>query len=140
MIPVRSWAYATSVSTPGASDEARIAAANAYIEALVTHQADAVPFTPECVRIEQGVKTGFSGDHLRRSLNNGPQFRLIAAASNRQFRVEGDDVVASFVIETKAKVAGWRVVAKVDEKFRIPADDPRIHHIRAIFVPKLARA
>ncbi|AMU64321.1 hypothetical protein [Mycobacteroides abscessus] len=128
------------MSTPGASDEARIAAANAYIEALVTHQADAVPFTPECVRIEQGVKTGFSGDHLRRSLNNGPQFRLIAAASNRQFRVEGDDVVASFVIETKAKVAGWRVIAKVDEKFRIPAGDPRIHHIRAIFVPKLARA
>ncbi|EHM23146.1 hypothetical protein [Mycobacteroides abscessus] len=128
------------MSTPGASDEARIAAANAYIEALVTHQADAVPFTPECVRIEQGVKTGFSGDHLRRSLNNGPQFRLIAAASNRQFRVEGDDVVASFVIETKVKAAGWRVVAKVDEKFRIPADDPQIHHIRAIFVPKLARA
>lgn len=64
MIPVRSWPYATSVSTPGASDEARIAAANAYIEALVTHQADAVPFTPECVRIEQGVKTGFSGDHF----------------------------------------------------------------------------
>lgn len=128
------------MSTPQASDEARIAAANAYIEALVTHQADAVPFTPECVRIEQGVKTGFSGDHLRRSLNNGPQFRIIAAASNRQFRVEGDNVVASFVIETKAKAAGWRVVAKVDETFKIPAADPRIHHIRAIFVPKLSRA
>ena len=127
------------MSTPGASDEVRIAAANAYIEALVTHEADAVPFAPECVRIEQGVKTGFSGDHLRRSLNSGPQFRLIAAASNRQFRVEGDDVIASFVIETKAKVAGWRVVAKVDETFKIPAPDPRIHHIRAIFVPKLSR-
>ena len=127
------------MSTPGASDEVRIAAANAYIEALVTHEADAVPFAPECVRIEQGVKTGFSGDHLRRSLNSGPQFRLIAAASNRQFRVEGDDVIASFVIETKAEVAGWRVVAKVDETFKIPATDPRIHHIRAIFVPKLSR-
>lgn len=123
-----------------ATDAERIAAANAYIDALVTHEADAVPFTAECVRIEQGVKTGFSGDHLRRSLNNGPQFKVIRAASNREFRVEGDDVVASFVIETKAAVAGWRVVAKVDETFNIPAADPRIHHIRATFVPKLARA
>lgn len=98
-----------------------------------------MPFAPDCVRIELGVKTGFSGDHLRRSLNNGPQFRIISAASDRQFRVEGDNVIASFVIETKPKVAGWRVVAKVDETFNIPANDPRIHHIRASFGPKLVR-
>ncbi|MCW2689443.1 MAG: hypothetical protein JWR37_4333, partial [Mycobacterium sp.] len=57
------------------SDTDRIAAAQAYVDALVSHDGDSVPFAPECVRIEQGVKTGFSGKHLRRSLNRGPQYR-----------------------------------------------------------------
>ena len=55
----------------------RIAAAQSYIDALVNHDATSVPFAPGCVRIEFGFKTGFSGDHLRRSLNGGPQYRVI---------------------------------------------------------------
>ena len=58
----------------GVSDDDRIAAAQSYIDALVSHNGDAVPFAPDCIRIEQGVKTGFSGNHLRRSLNRGPQY------------------------------------------------------------------
>jgi hypothetical protein len=54
-----------------ASETDRIAAAEAYIDGLVTHKADSVPFAPDCVRIENGLKTGFSGNHLRRSLNRG---------------------------------------------------------------------
>ena len=57
----------------------RIAAAQAYIDALVNHDANNVPFAPDCTRVEVGLKTGFSGDHLRRSLNNGP-----AIAANRR--------------------------------------------------------
>ena len=60
------------------SDTDRIAAAEAYIDALVSHDADAVPFAPDCTRIEVGLKTGFSGNHLRRSLNRGPQYHVIA--------------------------------------------------------------
>ncbi len=55
------------------SDHSRIAAAQTYIDALVNHDGDAVPFAAECTRIEQGIKNGFSGNHLRRSLNRGPQ-------------------------------------------------------------------
>ena len=51
------------------SDTERIAAAEAYIDALVSHNADAIPFADDCVRFEVGLKTAFSGDHLRRSLN-----------------------------------------------------------------------
>ena len=39
----------------------RIAAAQAYIDALVSHDADKVPFAPGCTRIEVGLKTGFLG-------------------------------------------------------------------------------
>jgi hypothetical protein len=122
-----------------ASETDRIAAADAYIDALASHDADAVPFAPDCVRIEVGLKTGFSAKHLRRSLNRGLQYRVIAATTDREFRVAGDEVHATFTVVTKSKVAGRRVVAHVDETFLIPASDGLIHHIRAHIKPALRR-
>ena len=115
----------------------RIAAAQAYIDALVSHDASTVPFAPNCTRIEFGVKTGFSGDHLRRSLNGGPQYRVIQSATAPEFTVEGDRVRARFDLVTKPSLAGRRVGAHVDETFVIPAEDGQIHHIRAIVRPFL---
>jgi hypothetical protein len=115
----------------------RIAAAQAYIDALVNHDADNVPFAPDCVRIEFGVKTGFSGDHLRRSLNGGPQYRVIKSATTPEYTVDGDQVRARFDLTTKPSLARRRVSAHVDETFVIPADDGQIHHIRAIVRPFL---
>jgi hypothetical protein len=115
----------------------RIAAAQAYIDALVNHDASTVPFAPNCTRIEFGVKTGFSGEHLRRSLNGGPQYRVIKSATAPEFSVDGDTVRARFDLTTKPSLAGRRVGAHVDETFVIPADDGQIHHIRAIVRPFL---
>lgn len=124
-------------------DEDRIAAAQAYISALASHQADAVPFAPGCTRVEVGLKTGFSGDHLRRSLNRGLQYRVIKAVSTPEFTVDGDTVRARFELSTKPTLAGRRVGARVDETFLIPADDPsgraQIHHIKADIRPFLTR-
>lgn len=121
----------------------RIAAAQAYIDALVSHDASAVPFAPECVRIEVGLKTGFSANHLRRSLTRGPQFKLIKAATAPQYSVDGDEVRAVYDIITKPSLFGRRVCAHVDEVFVIPADSPdgtaRIHHIRAGIRPFIQR-
>jgi hypothetical protein len=115
----------------------RIAAAQAYIDALVNHDASAVPFAPDCTRIEFGVKSGFSGNHLRRSLNGGPQYRVIKSASVPEFTVDGDRVRARFDLLTKPSFAGRRVGAHVDETFVIPADDGKIHHIKAVVRPFL---
>jgi hypothetical protein len=119
------------------SDTDRIAAADAYVDALASHNGESVPFAPDCVRIEQGVKTGFSGDHLRRSLNHGLQYRIIAATTDRTYTVAGDEVHATFTVVTKASLFGRRVVAPVDETFLIPATDGKIHHIRARFHPRI---
>lgn len=119
------------------SDAERIAAAQSYIDALATHRADAVPFAPNCVRIEAGLKTGFSGNHLRRSLNRGPQYRVIAATTTPEFSVDGDQVRARFDVITKPSFAGRRVCAHVDETFLIP--DGTIHHIRAHLRPFIRR-
>jgi hypothetical protein len=115
----------------------RIAAAQSYIDALVNHDAGGVPFAPSCVRIEFGFKTGFSGDHLRRSLNGGPQYRVIRSATAPEYTVDGDVVRARFDLTTKPSLAGRRVGAHIDETFEIPAADGQIHHIRAIVRPFL---
>ena len=124
-------------------DADRIAAAQAYISALASHRADAVPFAPGCTRVEVGLKTGFSGNHLRRSLNRGPQYRVIREVSAPEFTVDGDTVRARFELSTKPALAGRRVGARVDETFLIPADDPagraQIHHINASIRPFLTR-
>ena len=121
----------------------RIAAAQAYIRALATHRADDVPFAPGCTRVEVGLKTGFSGSHLRRSLNRGLQYRVIKAVSTPEFTVDGDTVRARFELSTPPTLAGRRVGARVDETFLIPADDPsgraQIHHINASIRPFLTR-
>lgn len=121
----------------------RIAAAQSYIDALVSHDASAVSFSPDCVRIEVGLKTGFSGNHLRRSLNRGPQFRLISAATLPEYSVDGDEVRAVYDIITKPSLFGVRVCSHVDEVFVIPAESPDgtavIHHIRAGIRPFIHR-
>ena len=123
-----------------ASDDERIAAAQTYIDALVSHDADKVPFAPGCTRIEVGLKTGFSGDHLRRSLNRGPQYRIIQATSVPEFTVDGDRVRAQFDLVTKPSLAGRRVGAHIDETFLIPAADGQIHHIGANIRPFLTKS
>ncbi len=119
------------------SDEDRIAAAQSYIDALASHRADEVPFAPDCVRIEMGIKTGYSGNHLRRSLNRGPQFRVIEACTPPKFEVDGDRVRAQFDVITKPRLAGRRVCSHVDETFLIV--DGTIRHISAQMRPFIQR-
>lgn len=125
------------------SEESRIAAAQAYIDALVSHVGDAVPFAPGCTRIEQGIKNGFSGNHLRRSLNRGPQYRFLAETTPPDYSITGDEVRAAYEVATKAAFGGRRVAARVDETFVIPAESPsgqaEIHHIKVRFHPFIQR-
>jgi hypothetical protein len=118
------------------TDTERIAAAQAYIDALVSHEAGAVPFAPGCTRVEMGLKTGYSGAHLRRSLKGGPQYRVIRETTAPDFTVVGESVRATFDLLTKPSLGGRRVGAHVDETFVIPADG-LIHHIRADIRPFL---
>src|SRR5699024_5191808 len=75
-----------------ASTEERIAAARAYIDALVSHDASGVPLADEAVRYEMGLRTGRSGAHIARSLERGPQFRVIASVRDVTSWREGDTV------------------------------------------------
>jgi hypothetical protein len=125
------------------SEESRIEAAQAYIDALVSHDGNAVPFAARCTRVEQGIKNGFSGNHLRRSLNRGPQYWVIADTTPPDYRIVGDEVHAAYDVLTKAAFGGRRVAARVNETFVIPAESPsgkaKIHHIKVRFQPFIQR-
>jgi len=125
------------------SEESRIEAAQAYIDALVSHDGDAVPFAAECTRVEHGIKNGFSGNHLRRSLNRGAQYWVIANTTPPDYRIVGDEVHAAYDVLTKAAFGGRRVAARVSETFVIPAESPsgqaQIHHIKVRFQPFIQR-
>ena len=125
------------------SEESRIEAAQAYIDALVSHDGNAVPFAAGCTRIEQGVKNGFSGNHLRRSLNRGPQYRVIANTTTPRYRIVGDEVHAAYDVLTKAALRGRLVASRVNETFVIPAESPsgkaEIQHIKVRFQPFIQR-
>jgi hypothetical protein len=125
------------------SAESRIAAAQSYIDALVSHDGDSVPFAAGCTRIEQGFKNGFSGNHLRRSLNRGPQYRFLADTTPPDYRLDGDEVHATYHVLTKAGFGGRRLGARVNETFVIPAESAsgkaEIHHIKVRFHPFIQR-
>lgn len=121
------------------SEESRIAAAQSYIDALVSHDGDSVPFAARCIRIEQGIKNGFSGNHLRRSINRGPQYRFLADTTPPDYRIDGDRVHAAYTVLTKAAFGARRLAARVNETFVIPAESSsgtaEIHHIKVRFQP-----
>ncbi|MCK8643413.1 hypothetical protein [Mycobacterium colombiense] len=125
------------------SDDSRVAAAQAYIDALVNHDGDSVPFARGCTRIEQGIKNGFSGNHLRRSLNRGLQYRLLADTTPPDYHIDGDRVHAVYQVLTKAAFGGRRLAARVNETFVIPAESAsgkaEIHHITVRFQPFIQR-
>lgn len=121
------------------SKESRVAAAQSYIDALVSHDGDSVPFAARCTRVEQGIKNGFSGNHLRRSLNRGFQYRLLAETTPPDYRIDGDEVHAEYHVRIKAAFGGRRLAARVNETFVIPAESSsgtaEIHHIKVRFHP-----
>lgn len=99
------------------ADSDRIAAARAYVDALVSHDASAVSLTPGCTRVELGVKTGRNGEHIRRSLNNGPQFKLIYKISDFTANVVDGTVNTTYYVHVHPKALG--LAARVVESFDV---------------------
>ncbi|QDQ99188.1 hypothetical protein FO059_08770 [Tomitella fengzijianii] len=111
-----------------------MAAARAYIDALVSHDASAVPLAPDAVRYEMGLKTGRSGAHIARSLERGPQFRVIEGVRDVTAWREGETVRTRYAIDTTVLGVNL-VVAQVTEEFEVRGD-AAIHRIDARIRPR----
>jgi hypothetical protein len=113
------------------SPEEREAAVRMYLTAITLPAAAfRVPFAPDCVRHENGLKTGFSGDHLKWDLHLHLQYSTIREVRDIVLTVDPDGregiVHADFTLVT---VVGLR--ARVSEDFHVPAEDCLIHSIEA---------
>ncbi|AZG47893.1 hypothetical protein [Gordonia insulae] len=112
----------------------RIAAARAYVDALVSHDPSRVSLHPECTRTELGLRTGRSGAHISRGLLRAPQFRLIHRISDFTAEVDGHTVSTRFWVHVRPKALG--LAAQVTETFVVD-EDYRIRKIVARFgVPR----
>ncbi|WP_433565580.1 hypothetical protein ACQP1O_10240 [Nocardia sp. CA-151230] len=108
------------------------AIAMAYLDALISHDASAVPFAPDATRVEAGLQTGFSGPQLTDDLEHGPQYALVQRFYHLRFTESGDVVTARYLLDSG--VAGVRLVTvDITETFVIR--DGLIHAIDATIVP-----
>ncbi|MFD3701509.1 hypothetical protein ACFWUP_00020 [Nocardia sp. NPDC058658] len=123
---------ATAAAQPDPSDSPRQAVARTYLDALVSHDAGAVPFAPNATRIEMGVQTGFSGPGMAAELDHGPLQRAIQGIRNVTLVETGDVVTAHYLLD--AGLVGVRLATvSITETFVIP--DGTIHFIEATIVP-----
>lgn len=61
------------------------AAADAYLASLTSHDASAVPFAPDVLRIENGLVTGRSAEEIRDNLNTSWTYRIISGLRNHVY-------------------------------------------------------
>lgn len=113
------------------SPEEREAAVRMYLTALTLPAAAfRVPFAPDCVRRENGIRTGFGAEHLRWDLHLHLQYATIRELRDIEITVDPPGregvVHAEFTIVT---ALGLR--ARVREDFTVPAEDCLIHQIDA---------
>ncbi|MEV0856505.1 hypothetical protein ACGFQG_20890 [Nocardia fluminea] len=125
---------ATAAAEPNAADSPRQAIARAYLDALVSHDASAVPFAPDATRVEVGLRTGDSGPQLRADLENGLQYRVIQGIRDLTMTESGDTVTTHYLLDSG--VAGIRLTTvEITETFVIPVDS--IQTIEATITPVL---
>lgn len=101
-----------------AADNPAVAAAAAYLDALISHDPSEVPLYPDAHRTENGVPTGFSGAQIRRDLRDGPQYRVIRRIDDTRYRREGDRVTVDYRLV--AGLGANLATTRVHEIFAVP--------------------
>lgn len=109
----------------------REAAVRTYLTALTTPAAAfRVPFARDCVRRENGLKTGFGAEQLRWDLHLHLQYAAIREVTDVTITVDPPEregiVHADFRLRTVLGLS-----ARVREDFHVPAEDCLIHWIDA---------
>lgn len=87
-------------AAPNPADSPNQAMARAYIDALVSHDASAVVFTPDATRVEAGLQTGFNGPQLTNDLNHGVQYRVIQGVRDLVMSEAGDTVHTRYLLDS----------------------------------------
>lgn len=111
----------------------RVAMAREYVFAQLTHDATKVRFAPGARRVENGRRTGDSGAVISNDLEQGEQYRRIAAIRELTLHEWGESVVARYLLDLRAPEGPVASTVFVTEHFGIPAGE--IESVTAIVEP-----
>ena len=93
-----------------------VAACQAYLDALVSHDASAVPLAADCWRVENGADTGASRDAIVKGLES-PVMKMVAGIDDLRWYVDGDDAAVLFTLRVQA--GERRATCCIAERFRV---------------------
>ncbi|GAA4482769.1 hypothetical protein GCM10023094_33360 [Rhodococcus olei] len=113
------------------TDSARVAAARAYLESLITHDVSAVRLEPAALRFENGEPCGSSGAEILHELATGEQYKPLRQIRELEFREWDSNVIARYLLDLEIGEATTTV--RITEHFVIKTDE--IGSITAIFEP-----
>lgn len=119
-------------AAPDPTDSPNEAMARAYIDALVSHDASGVVFTPDATRVEAGLQTGFTGAQLANDLNHGIQYRVIQGVRDLAMSESDDTVHTRYLLD--AGVGSQRLMTvEIVETFEL--ENGAIDRIVATITP-----
>lgn len=123
---------AAASAAPNPADSPNEAVVRAYIDALVSHDASDVRFTPDATRVEAGFQTGFNGQQLTDDLNHGIQYRVIQGVRDLTMTETGDTVHTVYLLD--AGIGDLRLMTvEIDETFDL--ENGAIDRIVATITP-----
>ncbi len=93
-----------------------VGACQAYLDALVSHDARAVALAADCWRVENGGDTGSSGEAIAKGLES-PVMQMVAGVDDVRWYVEGDEAAAFFNLRIQA--GERRGSCRIAERFRV---------------------
>jgi hypothetical protein len=100
--------------------EALLAACRAYLDALLSHEAGAVPLAADAWRVENGRDTGDSGAAIARSLESAVM-KMVAGIDDVAWFAEGDQAAAFYTLRIRAGERSGR--CRIAERFRVRAGE-----------------
>ncbi|WP_245814087.1 hypothetical protein [Rhodococcus marinonascens] len=123
---------AAASAAPNPVDTPNEAMARAYIDALVSHNASAVRFTPDATRVEAGIQTGFNGQQLTNDLNHGIQYSVVQSVRELTMTESDDTVHSRYLLD--AGIGTQRLMTvEIVETFDL--EDNALDRIVAIISP-----
>ncbi|TQF65712.1 3'(2'),5'-bisphosphate nucleotidase CysQ [Rhodococcus spelaei] len=108
-----------------------IALAREYLGSLVTHDATKVRLAENCFRVENGQRTGSTGEEIRHELEHGHQYEPITGIRDLRMSEWGPNVVGRYLLDMRSG-EGTLTVA-ITEHFAISGAE--IAAITAIIEP-----
>lgn len=130
-------ARAATPSDPCSVGAAR-PAADAYLDALTSHDASAVPFASDVLRVEDGLVTGRSADEIRQDLDTSWKYKIISGLRDRAYSQSGPSSDGTTTVNVRYLLdigapATTLLTVHVQERFDVRCGE--IVYINAIITP-----